>query len=73
MHALYSRRCIPFLRAMADNRDLKIQKLFLQDELRVASLGEGDLTMIGAGLRSFQNINTPEDLARLEAEITDRS
>ena len=63
MHALYSRRCIPFLRAMADNRDLKIQKLFLQDELRVAALGEGDLTMIGTGLRSFQNINTPEDLA----------
>lgn len=73
MHALYSRRCIPFLKAMADKRDLKIQNLFLQEELRVSVLGEVDLALIESGRRSFQNINTPDDLARAEAEIADQS
>jgi molybdopterin-guanine dinucleotide biosynthesis protein A len=72
MHALYSRRCIPFLKTMADQRDLKIHKLLLREDLRVAVLGGGDLAMIESGQKSFENINTPDDWARAEAEIADQ-
>lgn len=72
MHALYSQRCLPYLRAMVDERDLKIQKLFLHEDLRVAVIGEDQLNRIESGLKSFRNINTPDDLARAKAEIADQ-
>ena len=72
LHALYSQRCVPFLRAMADQHDLKIQKLFSIKELPIAVLGAHELAVIDPGLRSFQNINTPEDLALAEAPISDK-
>lgn len=73
MHAIYSQRCLPFLRPMAERQDLQIQKLFLKEELRVAVVGRSELVVLESGLRSFQNINTPEDLARAEAPIPDQS
>lgn len=63
LHALYSRRCVPILKEMAEQRDLKLQRLFLDETLRISIVQERDLTAIDSGLRSFQNINTPEDLA----------
>ena len=71
MHAVYSKRCSLFLKAMAERQDLKIQKLFQREELRVTVLCEKQLSSLGAGLRSFQNINTPEDLALADAPIFD--
>ncbi|MCW5797615.1 MAG: putative molybdenum cofactor guanylyltransferase [Nitrospira sp.] len=67
MHAVYSKCCAPFLRAMAQRQELKIQKLFQQKELRMAILTENDLRAFGPGFRSFKNINTPIDLALAEA------
>ncbi len=72
MHAVYSHKCLPFLQSMADRGDLKIQNLFLKEELRVAVLGSSELAALDLGLRSFQNINTPEDLARAERPIPDQ-
>ncbi|MEK6802526.1 MAG: molybdenum cofactor guanylyltransferase [Nitrospirota bacterium] len=72
MHAVYSKRCVPFLKAMAERKDLKIQKLFLTEGLRVTVLGVRDLSILRAGVRSFQNINTPEDLAVAESPISDK-
>lgn len=72
MHAVYSKRCVPFLRAMAECKDLKIHKLFLTKELRVTVLGESEFFPLGAGGRSFQNINTPQDLAAAESPISDK-
>ncbi|MCC2643342.1 MAG: putative Molybdopterin-guanine dinucleotide biosynthesis protein [Nitrospira sp.] len=71
MHALYSRRCAPFCRAMVDRHDLKIQKLFSIDVLQVAIVTSRELTIIDPSLRSFQNINTPEDLALAEAPVSE--
>ncbi len=73
MHAVYSKRCVPFLRAMAEGQDLKLQKLFRREELRVAVLGANDFSSLSSGLRSFQNINTPEDLALAEASMPDKT
>lgn len=72
MHALYSQRCMPFLKTMAERQDLKIQKLFRREELRITVIGTHELAPLGSGLRSFQNINTPDDLARAEAVIPDQ-
>ncbi|HQR13706.1 MAG TPA: molybdenum cofactor guanylyltransferase [Nitrospira sp.] len=67
MHTVYSKRCLPFLQAMAERKELKIQKLFEQQALRVTVLGEDDLRAFGPGFRSFQNVNTPDDLALAES------
>ncbi len=73
MHAVYSKRCAPFLKAMAEEQDLKILKLFCREELRVAVLGANDFSSLPSGLRSFQNINTPDDLALAEAPTPDKT
>lgn len=73
MHAVYSKRCASFLKAMAERQDLKIQKLFRREELRVAVLDANDFSSFQSGLRSFQNINTPEDLALAEAPMPDKT
>ncbi len=67
MHAVYSQRCRPFLKTMAEQRDLKIQKLFRQGELRITVVDTRHLGILESGLRSFENINTPDDLVRAEA------
>ena len=69
MHALYSQPCIPFLKAMADKRDLKIQKLYGTQHLQVTIVDEVDLSTVGSGLKSFQNVNTLDDLAQAEADL----
>lgn len=72
MHAIYSKRCAEFLKAMAERHDLKIQALYRTEELRVAVVGANDLSPLGGGLRSFQNINTPDDLTLADSAIPDK-
>ena len=71
LHALYSRSCLPFLKAMTADRDLKIQKLYSAQQLRVTVVDEADIANVGNGLKSFRNVNTAEDLARAEAELAE--
>jgi molybdenum cofactor guanylyltransferase len=71
MHAMYSQRCLPYLQAMANKQDLKIQRLFLEKELRVAVVNTCHLTGLPSGHRSFQNINTPDDLVRAVIPLHD--
>ena len=71
MHAVYSKRCAEFLKAMAERQNLKIQTLYRSEALRVAVLGANDLSSLGVGLRSFQNINTLEDLALADIPISE--
>ncbi|MFO0772101.1 MAG: molybdenum cofactor guanylyltransferase [Nitrospiraceae bacterium] len=67
MHAVYSQKCRPLLEAMAQRGDLKIQRLFLEPDLLVRVVREAELAPLDPGLRSFQNINTPQDLALAES------
>jgi molybdopterin-guanine dinucleotide biosynthesis protein A len=72
----YARQCIPngapnFSRRWLNVMTLKIQTLYRSEALRVAVLGANALSSLGVGLRSFQNINTPEDLALADAPISD--
>ena len=61
MHGIYSKRCVPPLEQMARSGDLKIQRLFEHPRLNVRIVGEADLARLDPALRSFQNINTPDE------------
>ena len=64
MHAVYSKSCLPFLRALVEAGTLKMQELCKCPELRVQRIPQSAFTAVDPDLRSFFNINTPEDLAQ---------
>lgn len=60
LHALYTKRCLPAIeRAISEGR-LRANA-FLGD-VRVRAISEDDLRVVDPGLRSFINVNTPEEL-----------
>ena len=64
-HALYSRRCLPAIRARLNAGQLKAAG-FLED-VAVRYLDESELRRYDPELLSFFNINDPRDLARARA------
>jgi len=61
LHALYTKACLPHMaRALAENR-LRVIAFF--DEVRVLAIEEPELRAADPDLRSFTNVNTPEELA----------
>jgi molybdopterin-guanine dinucleotide biosynthesis protein A len=61
MHALYTKTCVPqMVRAIAENR-LRVISFF--DQVRVLPVEEPELRAADPTLRSFTNVNTPEELA----------
>ena len=64
MHALYAKACLPRLRSLVEAQTLKVQDLCEDPELRVYRIPESAFKAVDPELRSFFNINTPEDLAQ---------
>lgn len=64
MHAVYATRCVPLLEEMARTNRLRIHELAENPTLAVRLVPEADLVQFDPDLRSFHNINTPEDLER---------
>jgi molybdenum cofactor guanylyltransferase len=63
LHALYTKTCLaPMERALAASK-LRVISFF--DEVRVQAIEEPELRMADPTLRSFTNVNTPEELASL--------
>ena len=61
LHALYTKTCLPAMeRALADGR-LRIVSFF--PDVRVRILEDEELREVDPLLRSFTNVNTPEELA----------
>lgn len=61
LHALYTKACLPHMaRALAENR-LRVIAFF--DQVRVMAIEEPELRAVDPALRSFTNVNTPEELA----------
>ena len=60
--ALYHRRCLPVVNAALAAGRLKLRAIL--EELPVVRVPAEALRQIDANLASFENINTPEDLAR---------
>jgi len=60
--AVYSKRCFKSLEAQLVENELKIQQVF--QKVRVKRISEDILRKSDPDLRSFCNINTPDDLAK---------
>ena len=61
MHALYTKACVaPMERALAAG---KMRVISFFDEVRVQAIAERELRVADPTLRSFTNVNTPEELA----------
>lgn len=63
LHAVYSRACLPMIARQIADGDLKINHLHAK--LNVRYVDEPRLRLYDPDLRSFFNVNTPEDVARL--------
>ncbi|MFN3477704.1 MAG: molybdenum cofactor guanylyltransferase, partial [Candidatus Methylomirabilales bacterium] len=61
LHAIYSKRCLPFMKELIDRDRLKIVAFFPQ--VRVKVLEEETIRRFDQSLLSLFNANTPEELA----------
>lgn len=64
LHAIYRRRCIPFLVKLLDSGFMKIQSVFSYVELKIV---EDNPSFYNGGVSVFTNINTQEDLKNFSA------
>jgi len=62
MHALYHRNCLPVMERLIGAKELKIQRLAGDPALRVRLVLPQELRLVDPLLRSFYNVNTPDDL-----------
>lgn len=60
LHAIYTKKCLPVIKASIDSQAYQIVKCF--QKLRVKYLDEEELRAFDPELRSFFNINKPKDL-----------
>jgi molybdopterin-guanine dinucleotide biosynthesis protein A len=63
MHAVYSKRCLPYLKQLAEASHLKLQDICKVPELTVYRIPHSVFEPVDPQLRSFFNINTVEDLS----------
>ena len=68
-HALYSKRCLPYMERKLKADELKIAGFF--DEVRVKFVPEEDVDRLDPGRLSFFNINTETDLQRALTLVSD--
>ena len=61
LHGFYSKNCLPYMRKRLEQRQLSIQKICEEKELRVKILDRVDLSCSSEDLLSFFNANTPSD------------
>lgn len=69
LHAVYHRRCLPTINAALQRDDLKIQRLLGQ--LPVHFIDETAISTLDPGLRSFINLNTPDELNQAQQLVPD--
>ncbi|NWF55405.1 MAG: molybdenum cofactor guanylyltransferase [Syntrophaceae bacterium] len=65
LHAVYSRKCLPFMEDLLRKGNLKILDFF--HRVRKREVPAGDIIPLDPHLSSFLNLNTPEDLSRLQS------
>ena len=64
-HALYADSCLPSIEAKLRSGNLKIARFF--EEVNVRYVDEEEVSRFDPGLRSFFNVNSPDDLAQARA------
>lgn len=65
LHAVYSQKCLPFMQKLLLENNLKIIDFF--DKVRKREVPPGEIRQYDPRLLSFLNLNTPDDLARIQA------
>jgi molybdopterin-guanine dinucleotide biosynthesis protein A len=63
LHALYDKRCLPAIRRRIDSREYQVFRFF--SEVSVRYVNEDEIRRFDPELRSFLNINKPQELRRL--------
>ena len=64
LHALYSKRCMKFIEESIREEKLKITDFFYK--AKVKDVSSQEISALDPGLDSFLNINTPEDLKKIQ-------
>jgi molybdopterin-guanine dinucleotide biosynthesis protein A len=64
LHAVYSRKCLPFMEDLLRSGNLKILDFFPRVKKREVLTEE--IIPFDPQLVSFLNLNTPEDLSRIQ-------
>jgi len=70
LHAVYSRACVPAIGAQVSAGDLRM--IGFLNQVRVRYAGRAEVTPFDPRLRSFFNINTPEDWGQAQMMDVDR-
>ncbi len=65
LHAVYSQKCLPFMQKLLLENNLKIIDFF--DKIRKREVPPDEIRQYDPRLLSFLNLNTPDDLARIQA------
>jgi len=65
LHAVYSRKCLPFMEDLLNRGNLKILDFFHRVKKREVPTGE--IINLDPTLSSFLNLNSPEDLSRIQS------
>ncbi|MCP4667667.1 MAG: molybdenum cofactor guanylyltransferase [Deltaproteobacteria bacterium] len=63
LHALYSKQCLPHIKKLIDRREYQIIQLFPKVSVRYVE--EAEIRRFDSQLRSFLNINRPEEAKEL--------
>ena len=66
MHAVYRRSCLPAIERALARGNMRVISFF--PEVRVREVGAAEIRVVDPELRSFTNLNTPEDLDRARAD-----
>ena len=66
LHALYDRRCLPVVKSLIDSKQYQTLRVF--NEVSVRYVEEAEISSFDPELRSFVNINRPQELRRLERQ-----
>jgi len=67
LHAVYSQKCLPFMEELLQKENLKIIDFFHRVKKR--EIPTEEILPLDPKLLSFWNVNTPEDLSKIE-EVT---
>lgn len=68
LYALYRNTCLPAIRRQIDSREYQIFRFF--SEVSVRYVDEGEIRQFDPELRSFFNVNTPQELQEIQQQAT---
>ncbi len=66
LHALYDKRCLPAIKRLINSKEYQIIRIF--QEVSVRYIDEDEIRGFDPKLRSIINVNTPQELRRLEKQ-----